>query len=440
MKKLLFIISLLFICSHWLSANTISFDQLSVSTDLTATVYNTNLNTAYNKINSNIDTTNILDDTLDETDMGDNINPRIRTAEGASCQFVYTGLLTTTTSGTLTGSVPSGTAYPLGYRCNKTSSTAKTFTASKWTFVDLDSSCNFQYSEVAIAAATPAVAANSIRISRVSTDGTQIGAVQDLRTTSCSSGSFSGLTSTANEANLDDMLKNGAPMIKRWDTTNQGFQQGLQISWDSGTVFRVKAGSVYVNGKYRSISTDVTATTTTDDPSNGVSGIVSGSVAASTKYNIYAVADQDAVKTWSISYGTSASGLSNYRQIGTITTDAGTLFSSRDIYAINTVLPREHIRGWINFDQTAGAGLQIKNSFNVSSLTDTSAGLSTTTWDNDFDNAKYAVAGNCSIAVTDHALFEINNGGMAAGSVGMTCVMGTTPTDSAINTIVAFGD
>ena len=67
-----------------LFCGSVSFDQLSVSGDLSVNKYNGDLNTIFQKVNTNIDTSNILDDTIDEADMSDNINPRIRTYEGAS--------------------------------------------------------------------------------------------------------------------------------------------------------------------------------------------------------------------------------------------------------------------------------------------------------------------------------------------------------------------
>ena len=397
MKKILFLLlSLIVTSSHVLSAGTVSFDQLATSSDLTATKYNADLNKIFQDHNSNIQSSNIANDTVAEVDMADDANPRIRTYEGGSCEKVYTGLLPTTTSGTLTGSVPSGTAYPLGYRVVKSSSTPKTWSASKWTFVDIDINGDFTFSEVALEGATPAVATNSIRLARVSTDATQVGSVQDLRTTSCTTGTFDGTAaSTTSNVSLNEVLRTGQP-VRRFSIagrTPQGWAQGLFVSFDTISTFKVISGSAYINGVYRFVSTDITVTTGTDTPNAGISGLDTGTVTGGPlRYYVYAVADQDSVETYSITYSLSSSapsGLTNYRLIGAINTDATNFFTSKDMVTVHAVSERELIGGWINFDGQ-GSGT-ILNSYNVASILENAAGDYSISWDADFNNATYAV-------------------------------------------------
>lgn len=397
---------------------TTSYDYTFSANDVFSSDFHTRLNANFTKsltggINS-VNSANVVDDSLGEAEMADEINPRIRTYEGAACEYVYTGLLPSTDSD-LTSDISAGTAYPRGYRINKASATSKTYTSSKWTWVDLDINGDFQYSEVAIGGATPSVAANSIRLAKVSTDSSTVNTVTDLRRISCANGPFSNITSTsdANEPTLEDMLKNGQPVrrFSRAGRTPQGFIQGFFVSYDTTTTFKVTSGSAYINGEYRSISTDITVPTTTDDPSAGTSGIVSGAITASTDYLVYLVADKDSTKTPSVSYGTAATGLTNYRQIGTIKTGAGGIFTSQDITTIHAISERELPGAWINFNGTTN---DIKGSYNVSSITDNGQGDYTFTWDSDFNNANYSVV--CNARESGTAAYYVGISSQTAGA------------------------
>lgn len=441
MKKLLFILLSLLI-GGTAYGGTISFDQLSVSGDLTTTKYNDDMSRVYQKINSAVQTDNVENDTLTEADMADDINPRIRTYEGAACEFVDDGLLTTTTSGTLTGSVPTGTAYPRGYRCDKTSSTPKTFTASKWTYVDIDQSCNFQYTEVAIDSAAPATATNSIRLSRVSTDGTEVTNVQDLRTTSCTAGPFEAISDATGEATLDDMFAIGRPVRNRG---TDGFAQGLHVSWDTTTTFKVTGGAVYINGEFRALSSDITVPQTTDNPTIGTSGIDTGAIAASTRYNVFAVADQDSTKTYSVTYSTSTApaGVTNYRKIGEINTDGASQFVSKDIIRTHGIVEDEIIKGWIHFNG-ADANATIQRSRNVSALADDGTGVYTISWDQDFESISYAVAGYCNDSASANQCYVSDKTNAEAFTRG-TLAVGTFSSGGALVnatsiTVIAVGD
>ena len=109
-----------------------------------------------------------------------NANPENRWNEGFN-DFVYTGL-TIPTSVSLASTTTSGTAYINGVRVVK-DGTAKTYTASKQTYVDLASNGTYTYSEETIGATEPSVTANSIRLARVSSDATKVLSVRDDRTT-----------------------------------------------------------------------------------------------------------------------------------------------------------------------------------------------------------------------------------------------------------------
>ena len=343
-KYLAFILSLLVIGSQQVSAAVTTYDYTFVENDVYSSDFATRLNANFTKaltggIN-NVESANIKDDSLLEADFADEINPRVRTAEGASCQnFVTTssGLLPAT-GASLTTNIAAGVGYPLGYRVSKASTTAHTYTASKWTWVDLDTLGNFRFTETAFGAADPGVYANSMRLAIVSSDGTTVNTVTDLRVTNCMTGPFNILQNNAGEASLDDILKNGAVGKPTYvgGSVPVGFAQGGYISYNNGTSFKVAPGTFYINGKYRANSLDVTVPITVNVPAMGTSGIVSGSPVASTTYKVYAVADQVASKNFSVSFGTAPSGLTNYREIGQLYTSSDTAFVSHDIVTAHT--------------------------------------------------------------------------------------------------------
>lgn len=376
----------LMVISGQVYSGTVTFDQLTVSGDLTVSKYNADMNRIYQEFNSTVESSNIADDTLLEADFADEINPRVRTFEGASCEFVFTGLLPGTTSGTLTGSIPTGTAYPRGFRCDKTSSTPKTYTASKWTFLDIDQNCDFQFSEVAIEASTPAVSSNAIRIARVSSDGTEISNVQDLRTTSCTSGPFDNISDVAGEANLEDILTKGRPVRQHYPRGDspEGWVQGLQVSFDTITTFIVKSGGAFINGKYRIASVDITVPVTADNPSTQVSGIDTGSIDADKRYFIYAIADKDSDKGLSVSFSLSSStpsGVTNSRFIGEIETDQANSFTSSDIVYPGNIAARELIHAAANWDGNITVpDFHYNNGF-TGTITDSGTGDYTLTFD-----------------------------------------------------------
>lgn len=94
--------------------------------------------------------------------------------------FVYSGMLWSADSigSTRNGSMTSGTIYINGRRLSISSVTARSFTASKDTYIDLldnlDGTGTLVYTEVANAAAQPSIAANSLRIASIVTNGSAI--------------------------------------------------------------------------------------------------------------------------------------------------------------------------------------------------------------------------------------------------------------------------
>jgi hypothetical protein len=93
--------------------------------------------------------------------------------------FVVSGLLPVT-SVNLTSDIGEGKAYVTGTRVVK-AVTPKTYTASRDTYVDINSVGTYTFVEVSNGATTPSVTSDSIRLAKVVTDTNNITGVTDLR-------------------------------------------------------------------------------------------------------------------------------------------------------------------------------------------------------------------------------------------------------------------
>ena len=183
MKKLITLFLMLMICG--IAHARITVDAYLVSSDVTIPQLNINQNRMVDEINS-LPGDNIQSGTITSDHLDDNTNP-VKRWDEAFNDFVFTGLLPPTTSGTLTSTTTLGTAYIEGVRVVK-DATANAYTATKWTYVDLSSSGTYTYPETAIDASEPTTTSNSIRLVRVTTNATEVTAVQDKRVTSISIG------------------------------------------------------------------------------------------------------------------------------------------------------------------------------------------------------------------------------------------------------------
>src|SRR3990167_2181514 len=170
------IICLLFLTQCY--AGTISYTSLSSDAGVSYSHLNTAFSTMYDEFNGNIADINLVADTLTERVFADAANPRVRDYEIVG-DWTYTGMLPATDSD-LTSDISAGTSYVLGYRI-VTAATAKTYTASKDTWVYIDYNGAFQYSEVANGATQPTTPANSLLLATVVTDGDNITSVTDRR-------------------------------------------------------------------------------------------------------------------------------------------------------------------------------------------------------------------------------------------------------------------
>jgi hypothetical protein len=239
MKKLLLALGILLIASQAWAYTAISPDSYISPDDVTIARMQGNQNIIVNAIN-NADGGNIKLGTISADSLTDDANPHFRWNEAFN-DFVYTGLLPTI-SASLVTTTSSGTGYIEGVRVVK-DATSKTYTANKWTFVDISKNGTYTYSEIAINGSTPSVASNSLRLCRVSSDTTTIAAVRDDRVMGIS-------------LSIEDQ-----------------YRVGLQMSVVSPDAITVNPGIVYA-GSTRIMKTANTtlSTATASDWATGISG------------------------------------------------------------------------------------------------------------------------------------------------------------------------
>jgi len=128
-------------------------------------------------INGNIDTDNIADEAVTTAKMESNANPETRLAETGS-DFVSSGMALDPASGwgasQLTATITAGVAYISGKRVSISSIVSHPFTASKDTYVDIDSNGTIYYDEKTSGATAPTLPSGRMRLACVKTDANKI--------------------------------------------------------------------------------------------------------------------------------------------------------------------------------------------------------------------------------------------------------------------------
>lgn len=249
MKKVFFVL-LFALFSVNAYAGIISVDAFISPDSVTIPHLETFRSTVLDLVNGNLDSNNIKADSIQETNMADAINPRVRWDEAFN-DFVYSGL-TIPTSDSLVSTIASGVAYVGGYRVAK-DATSNTFTASKWTYVDLNNLGTYVYQNTSIGATEPSITANSIRIALVSSDTSKINYVRDDRVlsiaTSTNEDHFrSGLevsaTPLATITVSPGAIKHGTTFLKK--TTATTLNIGTASDWAGGVSGRATSSYGYV--------------------------------------------------------------------------------------------------------------------------------------------------------------------------------------------------
>lgn len=245
MKKILVLIGLLLTTNVYANVPTIE----TVSADNVVTTLNTNFSRISSTLGGNIEgstdggstVNNIKADSVFEINMADDANPRVRDAEllsvttdstTAQNTYVYSGGVPADDTD-LTSNISACVAYINGYRVSK-AATSLTYTASRDNWVDLSQTGVYTITAVVVGAAEPSVAANSARLAKVTTDGTEITAITDE-----ANRRLPGLVVPAH------------------------YRTGLVVSKDSATTLTVLPGTCEVNNSMISKTSTTTLTITT---------------------------------------------------------------------------------------------------------------------------------------------------------------------------------
>jgi hypothetical protein len=131
------------------------------------------------QVNGNLDSTNLADSAVSTSKLADNAVTEAKMQSRASeylADFVASGGVIAQSAG-LTGTFSNIVYYIDGIRYTKSSVANKAYTASKDTYVDIDSSGNVTYNEVANGASAPSLSAGNIRLAKVVTSGAAITSV-----------------------------------------------------------------------------------------------------------------------------------------------------------------------------------------------------------------------------------------------------------------------
>ncbi len=117
------------------------------------------------------------------------------------------------------------------------------------------------------------------------------------------------------------------------------------------------------------------------------------------------------------------------------TTVGGTSNVRLTIKGDGRVVSQSNAHSWVNYDQTSPA---VQDSYNVSSVTDVSAGYFQVNFDVNHGNASYAVSGMAG----NHRRVTQDGAGLNAGYVAIYTQLGgsTTPTDESRVFVITFGD
>ncbi len=164
----------------------ISPTQVTDGTTADASDVNNPINTIANEFNGNIDNANIktaaaIDGTkiasssITNTQMSTEVKPVTRYTDDFFDHVASGCVWTADAAGsTLLASMTAGVVYVSGVRATVSAITSRAFTASKDTYIDVDSTGAITYTEVANNAASPALSAGNVRIGIIVTGGTSI--------------------------------------------------------------------------------------------------------------------------------------------------------------------------------------------------------------------------------------------------------------------------
>jgi hypothetical protein len=179
------------------------------------------------------------------TDMRSYTSDQETVLDDTSVDFVATGLVWSQSSG-LIGTMTLGHAYIGGHLINKPNFT-HTFAVSKDTYIDLPNTAlptvndDLTYTAVTNGAAAPALAAGSIRLAKVVTNGSAITGVTDLRV-------ITPIDNTMIANRTRRVFGNISPENSATYVFNNGMTVNLADETTQGAMFTIEVPKDYVSG------------------------------------------------------------------------------------------------------------------------------------------------------------------------------------------------
>jgi len=161
----------------------VTVPQANPNDEITAESVNAGSNAIAAVVNGQLDDTNIASvsgtkvaaGTVPASALDTAANPETRFSE-TGIDFVASGIVWSGNSygSTLLASMTAGVVYISGKRLTVSAVTSRAFTASKDTYVDVDNTGTISYTEVTNNAASPTLAANSLRVAIIVTGASSI--------------------------------------------------------------------------------------------------------------------------------------------------------------------------------------------------------------------------------------------------------------------------
>lgn len=231
---------------------TVNPQQIATNALITSSGINTPINQLAAEINGNLDDSNI--GSLSGSKISAGTMPADRMVASANIEtrfdealpdFVASGCVWSAGSG-LTGAMTGGVVYVEGKRISLSAVSSRTFTASKDTYVSVNSSGALAYSEVSNGGDAPSLPANSIWLAKVVTGASSISSV-----------------TTSGEADSGNSIY-PVSLTSEWQSWDQPKFNGLSIGNGSTNCYYRKIGSTVectiavTFGSTTSISGDVT--------------------------------------------------------------------------------------------------------------------------------------------------------------------------------------
>lgn len=360
--------------------------------------------------------------------------------------YVVSGLLSPT-SADLNSTMTAGSAYAAGVRVTL-AATAKLYTASKDTYVDLSNTGVLTYVEVANGAGAPAVTASSIRLQKVVTNGTAVTSVTQLASTNMTAAKMLATPTAAKTAAYTATLNDD---FINCDATGGAFAVTLPpVATAAGRTFGIRKSDASANAVTLADTIDGTAGRALLIPyatyfvrSNGVTYSIIGAWRAGPGYfaaltvtgqSNLAAGSVGAPTICAIGDGNTGVYFPAAGVIGQVTAgvERARIASDGSFSSVipggSTLLPEFKCRAWVNFNGVST--ISIRGSGNVASVTDNAVGSYTVNLTTAMPDVNFAAMLSCEGVGSGGNTASVKNTGITTSSVPInTFDSGTAGTD-----------